>query len=39
MTEAAFLQAIRDRPDDDALRLIYADWLDERGDGRPTRAE
>ena len=30
----AFLQAIRDAPDDDAPRLIYADWLDERGDPR-----
>src|SRR5258707_731391 len=30
----AFLQAIIDRPDDDAPRLIYADWLDERGDPR-----
>ncbi len=30
----AFLQAIIERPDDDAPRLIYADWLDERGDPR-----
>src|ERR1700676_1487938 len=30
----AFLQAIRERPDDDAPRLLYADWLDERGDPR-----
>jgi uncharacterized protein (TIGR02996 family) len=27
----AFLQAILDDPDDDAVRLIYADWLDEQG--------
>jgi uncharacterized protein (TIGR02996 family) len=27
-----FLRAIHDRPDDDAPRLVYADWLDERGD-------
>jgi uncharacterized protein (TIGR02996 family) len=27
----AFLQAIRDDPDDDTHRLIYADWLDENG--------
>jgi uncharacterized protein (TIGR02996 family) len=27
----AFLQAIIENPDDDAPRLIYADWLDERG--------
>lgn len=30
--EQAFLQAIRDSPADDALRLIFADWLEERGD-------
>jgi uncharacterized protein (TIGR02996 family) len=32
--DAAFLAAIRDRPDDDLLRLVYADYLDERGDPR-----
>jgi uncharacterized protein (TIGR02996 family) len=32
--DAAFLDAIRAAPDDDAPRLIYADWLDERGDPR-----
>jgi uncharacterized protein (TIGR02996 family) len=26
-----FLQAILDQPDDDTPRLIYADWLEERG--------
>src|SRR3954466_8054358 len=26
------LQAIRDRPDDDALRLVLADWLEDHGD-------
>jgi uncharacterized protein (TIGR02996 family) len=31
-TENAFLQAILADPDDDAPRLIYADWLDENGD-------
>ncbi len=31
------LQDILDRPDDDAPRLVYADWLDEHGD--PDRAE
>lgn len=36
-TRAAFLAAIRERPDDDAIRLIFADWLDENGD--PERAE
>lgn len=28
------LQAILDNPEDDALRLVYADWLEERGDPR-----
>jgi len=30
--DEAFLQAVLDAPDDDAPRLIYADWLDEHGD-------
>lgn len=30
--EQAFLQAIRESPDDHALRLIFADWLEDRGD-------
>jgi uncharacterized protein (TIGR02996 family) len=30
----AFLRAIADAPYDDAPRLVYADWLDERGDPR-----
>jgi uncharacterized protein (TIGR02996 family) len=34
---AALLAAIRAAPDDDAPRLIYADWLDEHG--QPERAE
>src|SRR5687767_10837398 len=29
--EAALLTAIRANPDDDAPRLVYADWLDEQG--------
>src|SRR5262245_56268425 len=29
--DEAFLRAIGDRPDDDLPRLIYADYLDERG--------
>jgi uncharacterized protein (TIGR02996 family) len=34
-TEAeAFLQRIRAYPEDDAQRLIFADWLDEQGDPR-----
>lgn len=31
MTEEAFLQAILAEPDDDAVRLVYADWLEENG--------
>jgi uncharacterized protein (TIGR02996 family) len=33
----AFLTAIRETPDDDTPRLVYADWLEENGD--PARAE
>jgi uncharacterized protein (TIGR02996 family) len=32
--EAGFLRAIADDPEDDAPRLVYADWLDERDDPR-----
>ena len=32
--ETAFLKAIRDNPDDDTAPLIYADYLEERGDPR-----
>src|SRR5262245_23894499 len=32
--EAAFLRAILDSPTDDANRLVYADWLEERDDPR-----
>jgi len=35
--EEAFLASIVDKPDDDAPRLIFADWLDEHG--QPERAE
>jgi uncharacterized protein (TIGR02996 family) len=28
----AFLEAIRDEPEDDTPRLIFADWLDDHGD-------
>jgi uncharacterized protein (TIGR02996 family) len=28
----AFLEAIRDDPDEDLHRLVYADWLDDQGD-------
>ncbi len=37
MLEDAFLRAILDAPDDDAPRLVYADWLDDHGGGE--RAE
>src|SRR5437763_4914099 len=29
--ESAFLRTIVERPDDDAPRLVYADWLEEHG--------
>jgi uncharacterized protein (TIGR02996 family) len=32
--EAAFLEALLDAPGDAGLRLVFADWLDERGDPR-----
>ena len=32
MTEDPFLAAVLARPGDDAPRLVYADWLDERGE-------
>jgi uncharacterized protein (TIGR02996 family) len=35
--EEAFLADIVEHPEDDAPRLVYADWLDEHG--RPERAE
>jgi uncharacterized protein (TIGR02996 family) len=35
-----FLQKIRENPDDDSIRLIFADWLEERGGPASTaRAE
>src|SRR5262249_5730792 len=38
--EAAFLKDVIDRPDDDAPRLAYADWLMERDDpARRARGE
>lgn len=37
MSQKAFLQAIRDAPEDDTPRLIYADWLHDNGE--PERAE
>ena len=39
--DEAFVRRIVDSPGDDLPRLIYADWLDDRGDPRGTylRAE
>ena len=34
MQEDGFIQSIHEAPHDEALRLIYADWLEERGDAR-----
>lgn len=33
-TDAEFIETIRAHPDDDAPRLIYADWLEERDEPR-----
>jgi uncharacterized protein (TIGR02996 family) len=32
--QEAFLKAIQEQPEDDGPRLMYADWLEERGDPR-----
>ncbi|HJZ54644.1 MAG TPA: TIGR02996 domain-containing protein, partial [Gemmataceae bacterium] len=32
--ESAFLRAIREEPTEETNWLVYADWLDERGDPR-----
>jgi uncharacterized protein (TIGR02996 family) len=32
--ELSFIDAIRNNPDDDEARAVYADWLEERGDLR-----
>jgi uncharacterized protein (TIGR02996 family) len=34
MSEEAFVRQLLDNPDDDALRLVYADWLEDHGDSR-----
>src|SRR6478672_7525843 len=40
MLEEAFWQSIQEAPEDDAPRLIYADWLEEQGGAAQTaRAE
>lgn len=33
-TDEEFLSRLVDNPDDEALRSVYVDWLEERGDGR-----
>jgi uncharacterized protein (TIGR02996 family) len=38
MGAKAFLQAIAETPDDDAPRLVYADWLEEYGTSEADRA-
>jgi uncharacterized protein (TIGR02996 family) len=38
--ESGFLQAMKERPDDESTPLVYADWLEERGESEATaRAE
>jgi uncharacterized protein (TIGR02996 family) len=37
MDRRAFLQAIREAPEDDAPRLVFADWLEEHGAGEADR--
>lgn len=34
--ERAFLHSLLANPSDDTLRLVFADWLDDRGDPRGT---
>jgi uncharacterized protein (TIGR02996 family) len=34
--EQAFLHSLLANPSDDTTRLVYADWLDDRGDPRGT---
>jgi uncharacterized protein (TIGR02996 family) len=34
MTDADFIRTIQEDPADDTARLVYADWLEERGDVR-----
>ena len=36
--EPGLLQAVLANPDDDATRLVYADWLEEHGQGEADRA-
>lgn len=34
MNEQVFIQSISEKPYDDELKLVYADWLDDQGDER-----
>lgn len=34
MNDSSFLEAILEDPEDDTLRLVYADWLEEQGSAR-----
>jgi uncharacterized protein (TIGR02996 family) len=34
MTDEGFIRSIQEDPSDDSARLVYADWLEERGDVR-----
>src|SRR5262245_28957102 len=34
MSEEAFIRGLLENPEDDTLRLVYADWLEEHGDNR-----
>jgi uncharacterized protein (TIGR02996 family) len=36
LQDETFIQAILDHPQEEANWLVYADWLEERGDGRAT---
>lgn len=32
--EQGFLEQLREHPEDDVTRLVYADWLEDQGDPR-----
>ena len=32
--EQSFIEALLDKPNDESLRLVFADWLEEHGDSR-----
>jgi uncharacterized protein (TIGR02996 family) len=38
-TQVALFQAILDDPEDDAARLVYADWIEEHGQAEAERAQ